>query len=272
MVGPFSDIEPGNPGRAQGPFASTVSSNTAGTGAGGDVKLSAQRIQIEDGARVTSSSSGAGGAGSIGLNASDWLKMTGGTISTEALSSDGGNIDIRAGNLVYLKNSAIITSVGSGSGNGGNISIDPIFVVLDNSRIAANAFGGAGGNISIIADYFITSPDSTVEASSQLGVSGNVQIAAPRTDPGSSLARLPSALFDASGLLRDSCAGRGGPRASSLMGVGRGGLAASPTGYSGSQYFAGAGLPTMNPIARLVAKPAGMAIPGSVLLASACAN
>ena len=265
-------VDPGTPGRVQGTFPSTISSNTAGTGAGGDVTLSAPTVRIEDGARVTSSSSGAGAAGSINITASDALKLVGGSISTEALTSDGGNISIRAGNLVYLKNSEITTSVGSGSGNGGNIFIDPIFVVLDNSRIIANAFGGAGGNISIIADYFITSPDSTIEASSQLGVSGSVQITAPRTDPSSALAKLPSALFDASGLLRASCAGRAGPRASSLLGVGRGGVAASPTGYSGSRYFADAAAP---PIALDGSAPpnppfAGAPYAGSILLASAC--
>ena len=88
------------------------------------------------------------------------------------------------------------------------------------------------------ANFFLASPDSVVDASSQLGVSGSVQIAAPRTDPGSALARLPTALFDASGLLRASCAGRAGPQASSLMGVGRGGLAAAPDGVSASRYFA----------------------------------
>jgi len=270
---PSPGVEPGTPGRAQGPFASTISSSTAGAGAGGDITLSASRIIVDNGARVSGNSSGAGAAGSIIMAASDALELSGGRISTEALTSDGGNITIRAGNLVYLKNSAITTSVGSGSGNGGNIFIDPTFVVLDGSRIAANAFGGAGGNINIIADYFITSPDSTVEASSQLGVSGSVQIAAPRTDPGSALARLPAVLFDASALLRASCAGRAGLRASSLVGVGRGGLAAAPDGFSISRYFADASAPlAQGGTAATFAQAHANALAARSVLLATCAN
>lgn len=220
------------------PSASGIGSTSFGSGDAGDVRIAATAIRVSDGGRIASRATSTGRAGSIDIVASDKLELSnGGSIQTNALVSDGGNISIRAGNLVYLQGGSISTSVGGGTGGGGNIFIDPTFVILDGSSITANAFGGPGGNVTIISDYFITSPDSVVEASSQLGVSGTVQIAAPRTDPGSTLARLPAATLDASAMLRASCAGRAGPGASSFIGVGRGGVASDPAAFAGSSYF-----------------------------------
>jgi filamentous hemagglutinin family protein len=265
-------ITPATPGRAQGPFPSTISSNTAGSGAGGNVSLSSPQITIADGGRVSANSSGQGTAGNIFIQAPDWLLLRNGSITTQALASDGGNIDIRAGNMVRLADSEISTSVGNGQGSGGNIFIDPTFVILDGSRITANAFGGAGGNIDIIASFFFASADSVVEASSQLGVSGNVQISAPNTDPSATLSLLPSTFLDASALLGPTCAGRAGPRASSLIGVGRGGLAGAPDGYSASRYFADTGLHLAQRAGAAEPAPQRRAVSPEppLLLASAC--
>jgi filamentous hemagglutinin family protein len=233
-------VTPGKLGRAQGAFPSTISSNTAGSGPGGSVTLSAPSIRIEDGARVSATSTGTGNAGSISISAGDALRLFGGsTISSEALQADGGDIDIRAGNLVHLKNSEISTAVGAGLGAGGNIFIDPTFVVLENSRIVANAFGGSGGNIRIIAQYLLSNPGSLIDASSRLGTSGSVQIAALNTNLANELAALPAQVLDTSAMLRDSCSARvaSGGGGSSLVGVGRGGLAASPERFAASTYF-----------------------------------
>jgi filamentous hemagglutinin family protein len=237
------------PGRPQAALPSTISSNTAGAGAGGNVSLTAPSILIADGGRVTANSTGSGNAGAINIVAPDALRLFGGTISSEALASDGGNIDIRVGNLVHLKNSEITTAVGSGAGAGGNITIDPTFVILENSKIVANAFGGPGGNIRIVADYFLSTPDSLIDASSELGVSGNVDISAPRTDLNNGLKPLPAQFFDASTLLRETCGTRAaaGGAASSLVDAGSGGLAASPERFAASSYFAGA--PATAPVA-----------------------
>jgi len=229
-------------GRPQGALASTITTSTAGSGAGGRVLLVAPRIDVASEGRIEATSTGTGNAGSIELVAPDALRIFGGTISSEALAADGGNIDIRVGNLVHLRNGEISTAVGSGEGSGGNITIDPTFVVLENSRIVTNAFGGPGGNIRIVADYFLSSPDSLIDASSQLGVSGRVDISAPRTDLNNGLKPLPEQFFDASTLLRETCGARAaaGGTASSLVDAGRGGLAASPERFAASSYFAGA--------------------------------
>jgi large exoprotein involved in heme utilization and adhesion len=218
-----------------------ISSSTEGPGNAGSIAIRANTIDLAEGAAIRARSSGPGTAGAIRIAATDALRIFGdSTISAEALSSDGGNIDIRVGNLVHLRRSEITTAVGSGQGAGGNIFIDPTFVILeDGSRIVANAFGGSGGNIRIIAAYFLNTLDTLVDASSQLGVPGTVSIAAPNNNLSTQIKVLPATFFDASQLVREACSsryasGRGG---SSLVGVGRGGLAASPERFAASTYF-----------------------------------
>ena len=229
-------------GRPQGRAASAITTATGGRGEGGRISLVAPRIDITDGARIEAISTGAGNAGSISITAADALRLFGGTISSEALRADGGNIDIRVGNLVHLRNSEITTAVGAGAGAGGNIFIDPTFVILENSKIAANAFGGPGGNIKIFATYFLNTLDSLVDASSQAGVPGTVQISSPNSNLSTQIKVLPAAFFDATQLVREACSARGvaGGGGSSLVGVGRGGLAASPERFATSTYFADA--------------------------------
>ena len=234
---------------AAGPFLEYVSlatpsgvlSTTTGSGPGGNIRIEAPRVAINSGAQVSASSEGLGTAGSIEIVTADRLTLTQGAIRTDARESDGGNIGIQAGNRLHLIGSEISTSVGGGAGSGGNITIDPVFVILQDSRIAANAFGGAGGNISIVADYFLISPDSTLDASSRLGVPGSVRIDAVRTDASSQLRALPAQFFDASGLLKEACAGRWQTGASRLVEAGRGGVAQLPFSYAGSTYFSAPG-------------------------------
>jgi filamentous hemagglutinin family protein len=221
--------------------------STIGSGNAGNVDIRARTVRLDGGSEIGAQSSSSGRAGSIRIEAAEALEVFGNSlIRTDAPASDGGNIDIRAGNLVHLRNSEITTAVGSGAGAGGNIFIDPTFVILESSRIVANAFGGPGGNIRIIAQYLLSTPDSLIDASSRLGASGSVQIAALNTNLANELATLPVQVLDASAMLRDSCTARftsGG--GSSLVGVGRGGLAASPERFAPSSYLGASQSSTM---------------------------
>jgi filamentous hemagglutinin family protein len=203
---------------------------TRGTGAGGDVNVSANSLTLSDGATISSSSLGSGLAGNISIALGDSLILSGASIATQAISSDGGNITITAPRLIQLADSRITTSVGSDAGRGGNIFIDPQFVVLQNSQIIANAFEGPGGNINIIAGQLIADPNTVISASSALGIDGSVNIDAPDSDVSAGLAVLSESLVDAAGLMRASC---GAARAglSSLVQVGRGGLPSDPDDY-----------------------------------------
>jgi len=67
-----------------------------------------------------------------------------------------------------------------------------------------------------------------------------VSISSPNTNLSTQIKVLPATFFDATQLVREACAGRGvasGKGGSSLVGVGRGGLAASPERFATSTYF-----------------------------------
>lgn len=215
---------------SNGGLPSGLLAETRGSGAGGDVVVNAGDLILSDGATISSSSLGSGLAGNIQIKLADSLNMQGGSIATQAITSDGGNISISTPRLIHLVNSQITTSVQSGVGGGGNIAIDPQFVVLQNSQIIANAYGGPGGNIQIVAGQLIADPATSITASSALGIAGTVNIVAPESDVSAGLAVLPASFLDAASLMKAGC---GAARAglSSLVEVGRGGLPPDPDDY-----------------------------------------
>src|SRR5947208_11424495 len=241
---------------------SAVSTNTFGNGDGGNIFLTAGKlVRIQNGGRVSADSggtlggqqfSGSGLAGNITINAGNQIAMTGGSVSTRAVTSDGGNITLNAPNLINMTNSQITTSVESGVGGGGNINIeDPQALILNNSRILANAFGGPGGNINITADVFLvnsggrvpTSLAGIVDASSALSTPGTINIQATFTTVTSEIAQLPETPLRATELLRAACAARFvGGKTSSLVVAGRDGVPPQPGGLLPSPlYLAGKG-------------------------------
>jgi filamentous hemagglutinin family protein len=224
-----------------------IQSATYGPTPAGTVTVAAPVVTL-NGGQIRSSSEGTGNAGNIVLEGLQALNIVnGGQITTQATIADGGNIIIAARDLAYLRDSRITTSVGTGEGSGGNITIDPTFVVLDNSQIIANAFGGNGGNITIVSEFFLKDPPSLVQASSQFGLQGEIHVTAPSVDVSTGLTVLSHSFFDASLLLRESCAARASRAASSFAGVGRGGLPASPGQMGFGSYAA---LPGVEPAAR----------------------
>ena len=205
-----------------------ISSGTDTPGDSGNIEFTVDSMELSGRAKVSAESSGAGFTGSINIKA-DTLQMKGSSITTEAIYTDGGNIQINAGELVYLLDSEITASVGQGLGKGGNITIDPEFVVLNDSKIIANAYGGPGGNIRIVADLFLTDPYSIVDASSALGISGTVDINAPISSVTGILNPLSTDFISATALLREQCIARlRGGKYSSFIVVGRDGLPIEP--------------------------------------------
>jgi large exoprotein involved in heme utilization and adhesion len=219
-----------------------LDSSTSAAGNGGAINVNAgTEVSVLNGGRITGDSIGSGLTGNITIAAGNRITMTGGSISTRALTSDGGNITIRAPQVVRIENSQITTSVQSGSGAGGNIMIDPVFLLTNNSTITANAFGGPGGNITIVADNFVPSASTLIEASSALST--------PENNLASSIAQLPRAFVDASRLLRGSCSARREGAPSSFTLAGRGGVPPDADSYLPS--FIGSGTAAPLAFARL---------------------
>jgi large exoprotein involved in heme utilization and adhesion len=229
-----------------------LDSSTSAGGAGGAINVNAGSVaSVLNGGRISADSTGAGFTGNITITAGDHITMTGGSISTRALSSDGGNITLRAPLLVRLENTQITTSVQSGVGAGGNVLIDPQFVLINNSTISANAFGGPGGNITIVADNFLASSTAVLVASSALSTPGTIAIRSPENNLAGSIAQLPRAFVDASRLLRGSCSARREGAPSSFTLAGRGGVPPEADGYLPSVIGAAPSAPLAFALARL---------------------
>ena len=209
--------------------AGEITTASSSAGDGGDIALDVTRLGLKNGASISAESTSTGDAGSILINAGESIHLLdNSSVSTEAEFSGGGRITINTRDLLYLLRSRITSSVADGSGNGGDITIDPVFVILDHSQILANAFAGAGGNIDITADFFFASPDSILDASSQLGINGKIVIRSAASNTISALSSLPANFMDATALLRERCAASASGAASSFVVSGRGGLPPAP--------------------------------------------
>jgi filamentous hemagglutinin family protein len=220
-------------------YGGSVMAVTGGSGAGGNIQLTGNQIQLINGPSISTKSWGMGNAGDISVNARNTLLMNNSSITTEATKADGGNIDVHAGYMVNLIDSKITASVGGGpQTTGGNITIDPYYVILNDSRIIANAYEGAGGNIRIIADVFLASPESIVDASSALGIDGTVDIQAAIDSISGTLVPMQGNFLSAEELFRDRCAAkiRGG-KYSSFIVSGRDGLPIRPGSVLPSPIF-----------------------------------
>ncbi|NER29500.1 MAG: S-layer family protein [Symploca sp. SIO1C4] len=237
------------------------------TGKGGDLLLTTKFLKIRDGATVTVSSRSdardAQGAGDIEITAQEIELDNGGRITAETLSNRGGNIIISLQELLLLRSqSQISTSAGTAQngGDGGKILIDindGFIVALQgkNSDITANAFSGSGGEVIINATgIFNIAPLTRDELVNLLGTNDSTQlnpnqlstnditaisqqspnlsqepaINTPDIDPERGLIELPSNLVDASQQIAQGCTPRGRQNASSFIATGRGGLPLSP--------------------------------------------
>jgi hypothetical protein len=211
-----------------------MTSDTEGSGRGGNIYLTARQVRLQDGGTFSASSRGTGRAGDIVIGVLERFESQGGAVTTESERAGGGSIEIRAGQSVFLQDSPITTTVRGGGGDAGNITIDSRSVILNRSQISANAFEGAGGNIRIMADYFVPSADSQVDASSSLGIDGTVEISALDVDM-SATEGLPVDFFDAPKLLRERCARRRG-KVSSFIVIKHEGLPPEPDALLSGSY------------------------------------
>lgn len=189
------------------------------TGNGGQITLIVGRLEVTNGASISSSSYGLGNAGNIRFAAREDIRIANSRITTEAQEASGGNISISAGAGLELDGGEISTSVMRGSGSGGNITIgaDAEYgidgtrrVVLNDSRISAGADAGSGGTIEISSALFVASSDSVVDASAQTGVDGQVRIDAVDLATDAPVENIVAHYVDAATLLRQQCAARDG--------------------------------------------------------------
>ena len=120
----------------------------------GNITISASKITLKNGSKITSQSAGQATASDIKINV-EMLTVTNSDINTSALYADGGDIIIQNNNL-FLCDGLITTSVKDTNGDGGDIKIqgttddDPAdHLVMKHGFIQANtaAKDAKGGDI-----------------------------------------------------------------------------------------------------------------------------
>ncbi|AFZ56323.1 S-layer family protein [Anabaena cylindrica FACHB-243] len=200
----------------------------------GNVRITTPNLILTDGGTVSVTNQGSGNGGSLNITADRIQLKNQGLIQAQTASGNGGDISLQVGNLLLMRDRSNITVTAGGAGDGGNIQIaTPILAGLQDSDIIANAVRGRGGNIQIAAQGIIGLQDrpqitaeNDITASSQFGVSGTVDINNFGIDPNSGLVELPENVTDPSQQIATGCADISG---SSFVATGRGGIPQNPT-------------------------------------------
>lgn len=188
-------------------FPSAITSESAAVenaGSAGDVNISTSRLNIQEGALITSATSGMGTGGNLTITATESTNITGssefrngqsvGVIRSSLVSNTGG--DGQAGNIILhtgrlsLSGGGGIEAATFGSGGAGSINInadaiklsgvqaDGLFQTSINSETALNVAGDAG-NIHISARTLDIQEGAGISAATfGAGAGGNLDITA----------------------------------------------------------------------------------------------
>src|SRR5690606_12586856 len=209
IVAPDALIVTGTNGAAD-PARNRGSRITAGsfftaTGDAGSIDIRAGRIELDDGARITASTSGIGAGGSVTIDASGPITLAGARgdgsgsaikASTEVEAEEAGEVDaprignagrvsIRAPSLVLADGAEIVGNTAL-AGTGGEVLIDVGEHRIGHARIAtestaAGADAGAAGAVSVIvADALVLQDGGRISASTIDGRGGSVTLRSDR--------------------------------------------------------------------------------------------
>lgn len=150
----------------------------------GDLTIETNRLIIQDGAEVISTTTGAGNGGNLTINASNLVELAGtssqlasGLFSESISNGNAGNLPMNTNKLI-IPNGAIISATTSGNGNAGRISINnsesggsvninavPYSILSSNQEeLIAKTHSGNGGNILIQANGTVNTGNITIKA------------------------------------------------------------------------------------------------------------
>ncbi|WP_427157688.1 filamentous hemagglutinin N-terminal domain-containing protein [Aliinostoc sp. HNIBRCY26] len=181
----------------RGLYHSVISASSFGTGDAGILNIDTRRLSVQGGGRVSTSSLVLGNAGSLTINASESIDVSGrkpGDSSSfigsaviplapyEKISrANAGNTTINAP-IVNVSDGAMILVKNTGSGTAGNLLINANTLTLKNGgNLLANTRIDEGGNINLqLRDVLLMRHGSLINAEAgSNGNGGNININSP---------------------------------------------------------------------------------------------
>jgi len=159
--------------RGSGIYTRTVGSDLCADACGnaGNITIMTDSLHLDSGGTINSGTSNTGAGGSITINATDSISISGATtdgtpsgihsrtIGEMSDAGAGGNNTLSAGQSVRISNGAAISTSSTGPGNAGNIDIDAGHLfAMTNSAVTTEATQSGGGAIKITTD-----PSGTVQ-------------------------------------------------------------------------------------------------------------
>ncbi|UBF25072.1 filamentous hemagglutinin N-terminal domain-containing protein [Kovacikia minuta CCNUW1] len=179
---------------ANGQSPSGLFTETLGAGPAGNMILTVDQLNIQNGAQISASTSGTGRPGDISIRNANSVNLSNGSISTAVNqravvnSAEGrGNIEIQTRNLALDGDRAQITASTFGQGDAGNIRVQANSVALNNGASISTAVNqgaiGQGGNINIQTGDIALSNGAQITARTEgQGTAGNITITANTFD------------------------------------------------------------------------------------------
>ncbi|MFW6358181.1 MAG: filamentous hemagglutinin N-terminal domain-containing protein [Chroococcales cyanobacterium] len=180
---------------------SIITSSTLNAGNAGKVTLETQRLTIQDGGRVDSSTGASGNAGSVFINADEFIDIRGtvpGSVNPSLIISSANIVDPQlqfllnlppfpsgdSGNIILntetlkVADGALINVRNDGSGNAGRLEITADSLYLEGGGITAATQAGIGGNINLkINELILMRNQAQISATAGgVGDGGNIGI------------------------------------------------------------------------------------------------
>ncbi|MDJ0597077.1 MAG: filamentous hemagglutinin N-terminal domain-containing protein, partial [Pleurocapsa sp. MO_226.B13] len=149
-------------------FPSNLSTATRGFGSAGDLTISTEQLTIQDGAEVSAATFSTGKAGTMTINATDSVKLTGtGGLFVQATNGGtAGDLDVETRDLTIADGASV--TVSSPEGQAGNLSIKADSLSQNRGLITAEtgiSEGDIGANINLeISDTWRIENESLVSA------------------------------------------------------------------------------------------------------------
>ncbi|NKB17011.1 MAG: S-layer family protein [Pseudanabaena sp. CRU_2_10] len=150
---------------------SLITSSTLGPGQAGNLTIDTRRLIVGNGGRVDASTAASGTAGSVTINASEQVRVSGtvpGSRNPTLIISSANAIDPALAAVIGINLPLV--------GNSGDVTINtPKLEVTEGAKVSVSNDGtGRAGNLSVNANTIALSDRGSITAASVLGGGGNI--------------------------------------------------------------------------------------------------